>query len=128
MVCIYHHCHHNDVVQLYSLQCRSCCPVVKGKTDLGRHIHMSQVPLPLCTQQVLDYRLIYSVDLSGRGVNSHHCYFRMDSGMAAVAAGGICVCRMDDVLCCGLLPGLCLLMYEKKKLRSTTVSMCKSPT
>ena len=74
---------------------------------------MSLGPLPLCTQQVLGYRLISSVDLSGRGVNSHHCYFRMDSGTAVVAVGGIHVCRMDDVLCCGLLPSLCLLMYDK---------------
>jgi len=46
-------------------------------------------------------------------VNSHHCYFYMDSGTAVVAAGGIRVCRMDDVLCCGLLPSLCLLLYDK---------------
>ena len=46
-------------------------------------------------------------------MNSHHCYFYMDSGTAVVAAGGIRVCRMDDVLCCGLLPSLCLLLYDK---------------
>jgi hypothetical protein len=74
---------------------------------------MSLGPLPLCTRQVLDYRLIYAVDLSGRGVNSRHCYFHMDSGRAVVAVGGIRVCRMDDVLCCGLLPSLCLLIYDK---------------
>ena len=46
-------------------------------------------------------------------MNSHRCYFRTDSGTAVVAAGGIRVCRMDDVSCCGLPPSLCLLLYDK---------------
>ena len=46
-------------------------------------------------------------------MNSHHCYLHMDSGTAVVAAGGIRVCHMDDVSYCGLLPSLCLLIYDK---------------
>ena len=46
-------------------------------------------------------------------MNSHHCYFHMDLGTAVVAAGGICVCHMDDVLCFGLHSSLCLLIHDK---------------